>query len=323
MIYIILYYYIYYICRYTYVWYTIIRKYRHFVAKGASKPNLDSDVTNPIFQKSRGGAKTHLYINAAVDEEADGNPAVVATATTGRAISNERKMFLSPKNMDQSETLLLFGSSADERDSRDSGEAIPYPSPEQPAHSSSVSYEAIWAVFWQLKVPALSVMFTFVVTIAIFPALVVFLQSTERCKSPERFYNDLFVPFLFLLYNLFDFSGRVLASYLPCPFTAATSWVPSVARVVFIPLFLLCKVGSSQLPVVFNSDACSILFMILFALSNGYVASCCMMLGAAEVTGKDSPLAGTIMVFCLTLGLCLGACSSFIVVYISQGDVVG
>jgi hypothetical protein len=34
-------------------------------------------------------------------------------------------------------------------------------------------------------------------------------------------------------------------------------------------------------------------------------------------------LAGTIMIFCLTLGLCLGACCSFINVLISQGAVNG
>ena len=166
--------------------------HRHFVAKGSSKPNLESDVTNPLFQKSRGGVgvKTHLYINAAVNDDEETSTTTTTTTTTavapvsltGRAISNERKMFLSPKNVDQSETLLLFGSSADERDSRDSGERdinTTHSSPadsQQPSSSSSVSYETIWAVFWQLKVPALSVMFTFVVTIAIFPALVVSLQ---------------------------------------------------------------------------------------------------------------------------------------------------
>lgn len=51
-------------------------------------------------------------------------------------------------------------------------------------------------------------------------------------------------------------------------------------RLVFIPLFMLCNVHPrAHLPVVFHHDCFFILFMILFAFSNGYLASLCMCYG--------------------------------------------
>ena len=123
------------------------------------------------------------------------------------------------------------------------------------------------------------------------------------------------------MFNLFDLSGRLLAGkYMIC--TPKNVWVASALRVVFFPLFLLCNVAGSQLPVVFKSDAFPIIFMILMAISNGYVASMCMMMGPDLASNaKDKNLAGTIMAFCLTFGLLMGASFSFVTVTISQGSV--
>jgi equilibrative nucleoside transporter 1/2/3 len=76
----------------------------------------------------------------------------------------------------------------------------------------------------------------------------------------------------------------------------------------------------SRLPIVFNNDSLPILFMILFAFSNGYIGSQCMMMGPSMVSVKDAPVAGSIMIFALTAGLLAGACFSFVTIYISQGS---
>lgn len=53
-----------------------------------------------------------------------------------------------------------------------------------------------------------------------------------------------------------------------------------ILRTVFIPLFMLCNVEPrNNLPVIFAHDAWYIVFMIFFALSNGYLASLCMCFG--------------------------------------------
>jgi hypothetical protein len=127
-----------------------------------------------------------------------------------------------------------------------------------------VSLKRLYCVFMEIRSPALSVMAVFAVTIGLFPSLTVLIESPERCHSSNRFYNDLFIPFLFLIFNLFDLVGRLAAEvYQIC--TASNIWIASAMRVVFFPLFLLCNVANSQLPVAFKSDAWPIIFMILFA----------------------------------------------------------
>lgn len=50
-------------------------------------------------------------------------------------------------------------------------------------------------------------------------------------------------------------------------------------RVLFIPLFMLCHVPErSRLPILFPQDAYFITFMLLFAVSNGYLVSLTMCL---------------------------------------------
>jgi solute carrier family 29 (equilibrative nucleoside transporter), member 1/2/3 len=180
----------------------------------------------------------------------------------------------------------------------------------------------ILRVFNLVKVPAVSVTYVFTVTIGIFPALIVLIQSTNYCKSTsDRFSNDLFVPFMFLLFNLFDLIGRFVAGTFPLVLDKKSVWFAALARSIFFPAFMLCNVIDTQLPVLFDNDACPIIFMILFAFTNGYVATACMVLGPTLVFSQDSSLAGTIMAFSLTLGLLLGACTSFLVVFTTRGSV--
>lgn len=185
------------------------------------------------------------------------------------------------------------------------------------------SGEEIWRVFSLIKVPALSVWFVFTVTISLFPSITVLFESEQSCKNiNNRFFNDIWTPFFFLLFNLFDFIGRWSASKVTFTcINARNIWIPVVCRVIFFPLFLLCRVANSQLPTVFESDAFPICFMIVFSLTNGYLSSLCMMLGPSLTDPKDSMLAGNIMVFCLTVGLFSGASLSFVSLLISQGSV--
>uniref|UniRef100_A0AAY5KSG2 Solute carrier family 29 member 1a n=1 Tax=Esox lucius TaxID=8010 RepID=A0AAY5KSG2_ESOLU len=86
-----------------------------------------------------------------------------------------------------------------------------------------------------------------------------------------------------------------------------------VARVIFVPLFMLCNVQPRlNLPVFFKHDAWFIVFMIFFAFSNGYLASLCMCFGPKKVSPHEAETAGAIMAFFLSLGLALGASLSFL-----------
>ncbi|XP_068177981.1 equilibrative nucleoside transporter 1-like isoform X4 [Antennarius striatus] len=85
-------------------------------------------------------------------------------------------------------------------------------------------------------------------------------------------------------------------------------------RLVFIPLFMLCNVHPRvHLPVLMDHDGWFIAIMVVFAFSNGYLASLCMCYGPKNVPPQEAETAGAIMAFFLCLGLASGAALSFII----------
>ncbi|XP_045861533.1 equilibrative nucleoside transporter 1 isoform X3 [Meles meles] len=124
-----------------------------------------------------------------------------------------------------------------------------------------------------------------------------------------------FIPVsCFLTFNVFDWLGRSLTAVFTWP-GKDSHWLPSLvlARMLFVPLLLLCNVQPRHhLAVVFEHDAWFIIFMAAFAFSNGYLASLCMCFGPKKVKPAEAETAGAIMAFFLSLGLALGAVSSFL-----------
>ncbi|XP_039710526.1 equilibrative nucleoside transporter 1 isoform X2 [Pteropus medius] len=171
---------------------------------------------------------------------------------------------------------------------------------------------SILAILKNILVPALSVCFIFTVTIGVFPAVTAEVKSSIAGTST---WQDYFIPVsCFLTFNVFDWLGRSL--------TAISMWpgkdsllLPCLvlARLVFVPLLLLCNVQPRRyLTVVFEHDAWFIIFVAAFAFSNGYLASLCMCFGPKKVKPAEAETAGTIMAFFLSLGLALGAVFSFL-----------
>lgn len=185
----------------------------------------------------------------------------------------------------------------------------------------SVSWDKLKSLLYTVGGPAFTVMFVFTVTLSVFPSIVEHFYSYREC-SGSRFYDDLFVPFLFLLFNLTDFIGRIVAGFGVVGFlTPKNIWIPAVVRLVFIPLFLLSHVRGSRLTTIFVSDAFTTIWVVLLGLSNGYLGSLSMMMAPGMVKPDDSALVGTIMIFCLCFGLLLGSLFSFPLVLISLGSL--
>uniref|UniRef100_A0A8C7XV13 Solute carrier family 29 member 1b n=1 Tax=Oryzias sinensis TaxID=183150 RepID=A0A8C7XV13_9TELE len=167
-------------------------------------------------------------------------------------------------------------------------------------------------IFKKIWVLALSVCCLFTVTIGIFPAVTADTRST---LSAGGSWEKYFIPVCcFLLFNLCDWGGRSLTAV--CMWPGKDSLILPVfvlCRMVFIPLFMFCNVEPRfHLPVFFHHDGFFIIFMILFAFSNGYLASLCMCYGPKKVLPHEAETAGAIMAFFLSLGLALGAVSSFL-----------
>ncbi|XP_031735634.1 equilibrative nucleoside transporter 1-like isoform X1 [Anarrhichthys ocellatus] len=173
----------------------------------------------------------------------------------------------------------------------------------------SVSMINIFQKIWRL---ALLVCFTFTVTIGTFPAIT---ADTKSTLADGGSWEQFFIPVsCFLLFNLCDWAGRSLTAV--CMWPRKDSMVLPVSilcRLIFVPLFMLCNVQPRlHLPVFFHHDGWFIFFMILFAFSNGYLASLCMCFGPKNVLPHEAETAGAIMAFFLSLGLASGAALSFL-----------
>ncbi|XP_066474714.1 equilibrative nucleoside transporter 1 [Tiliqua scincoides] len=175
-----------------------------------------------------------------------------------------------------------------------------------PNHESSVL-----GIFRKIWLMAVSVCSVFAVTIGVFPAVTLEVRTTI---GQNTVWEQYFIPVsCFLMFNVFDWAGRSLTAI--CMWPGKDSYLLPfmvILRTVFIPLFMLCNVmPRKNLPVFFVHDAWYIVFMIFFAISNGYLASLCMCFGPKKVQPHEAETAGTIMAFFLSLGLALGAVLSF------------
>ncbi|NXH12485.1 S29A1 protein, partial [Bucco capensis] len=171
---------------------------------------------------------------------------------------------------------------------------------------------SVIAIFKKLWVMAVCVCFVFTVTIGVFPSIT---ANAFTVLGEGNRWGLYFIPVsCFLLFNIFDWTGRSLTALCTWPGKDSCLLPVLVAlRVIFIPLFMLCNVQPRyHLPVVFSHDAWYIIFMIFFSLSNGYLASLCMCFGPKKVLAHEAETAGAVMAFFLTLGLALGAAISFL-----------
>ncbi|KAG7217974.1 hypothetical protein INR49_020740 [Caranx melampygus] len=147
--------------------------------------------------------------------------------------------------------------------------------PDQTRHPN-VSMVQIFKKIWLL---ALSVCFTFTVTIGTFPAVTADVKST---LSDGGSWGQFTPP-------VASEGQRVTSCVVLC-------------RLVFIPLFMLCNVQPRlHLPIFFHHDGFFIVFMIVFAFSNGYLASLCMCYGPKNVSPHEAETAGAVMAFFLSL----------------------
>ncbi len=173
-----------------------------------------------------------------------------------------------------------------------------------------------WQILKDLSPMAFSVGFTFFITLGLFPSIISGIESVNKSDG-TKWTNDLFAPLVcFLIFNLGDLGGRTAAGFVQL-FSPKSYWIPflCLSRVVFIPLFALCnfRPNHRHAPVIFNHDAYPIVFTLLFATTNGYLGSLCMMYGPKLVSGKYAENAGTIMALFLSCGLATGAGFSFLI----------
>lgn len=119
-----------------------------------------------------------------------------------------------------------------------------------------------------------------------------------------------FVPLGFLLWNVGDLVGR--SASLLLPFRGRPFWlfVISIARVVFLPLYALCNIHGQG--AVISSDLFYLLLVQFpFGMTNGWLASICMMSAGEYVDESEREASGGFMGLSLVAGLAFGSLLSF------------
>ncbi|GFG40730.1 hypothetical protein Cfor_04914, partial [Coptotermes formosanus] len=179
--------------------------------------------------------------------------------------------------------------------------------------SREISYKSILNKVW---VYGFTEWMTFVVTLAMYPAVTVLVNSTGRGNSKP--WNDTyFVPVVgYLIFSTCDYVGRILAGLLQWP--QNKGWIVavlSVLRIAFIPLLLLCNAQPRHhLPVLMNSDLYYILIIVLFGLSNGYLANIALICVPKMVDYSEQETASSMIAAFVGIGLACGSALSLVMV---------
>ncbi|KAI8610026.1 nucleoside transporter-domain-containing protein [Chytriomyces sp. MP71] len=168
-------------------------------------------------------------------------------------------------------------------------------------------------ILWDTKEYSFSIFWDFVVTLAVFPALTVSIQSVRQADpDASRIFKDLFTPIMFIVFNLGDLFGKFLPGLSAFLITSPQRLLRlSLARTLFVPLLLLCNMplnsggGSSLLPRVFG-DAEFMFLVFTIGLTNGWVASNVFMVGPASAGAGTEGVAADGLVFWMTVGLAVG-----------------
>jgi solute carrier family 29 (equilibrative nucleoside transporter), member 1/2/3 len=181
---------------------------------------------------------------------------------------------------------------------------------EEPIERKTVG---LWTLFKKLRWLAAAVFLCFCVTM-VFP---VFTQKIYSVRDPENsprfFHAASFIPLALLVWNLGDLAGRLTTLYPKVVITQypLLLFIIAIARVGFIPLYLLCNVDNRG--ALIPSDAFYLFIVqLLFGITNGYLGSSCMMGASQWVEPEEREAAGGFMGLMLVSGLTVGSLLSFL-----------
>lgn len=178
---------------------------------------------------------------------------------------------------------------------------------------SEDDFQRVFNAIWKYGLVEFCV---FTVTLSIYPAVTVLITSTG--KGNGHMWNDVYFVTVvnYLIFNSGDYLGRILAGLISWPKNNPNLLLMmALLRAAWIPLFMVCNAQPREsLPVVINSDAIYITLMVVFAVSNGYLANMGLMSAPAQVRDCERERASSMMAAFLGVGLAFGSALSLILV---------
>ncbi|CUM65106.1 uncharacterized protein PRCAT00002732001 [Priceomyces carsonii] len=186
--------------------------------------------------------------------------------------------------------------------------------------SKHVPFSLLWS---KLKLIVSTIFLTFSITL-VFPVFASTVESTHVDSKNVFFQKKIFIPFIYLIWSLGDLLGRILCG---TPNSIILIKSPkklilySLARILFIPLFLTCNIhpytASGKSSAVIDSDLWYIFLQLSFGLTNGQLCtSCFMIVGDYCDNDDEKEAAGGFTTVFLSCGLAFGSIFSYLFVLI-------
>ncbi|XP_063704315.1 equilibrative nucleoside transporter 3 isoform X2 [Culicoides brevitarsis] len=164
-----------------------------------------------------------------------------------------------------------------------------------------------WKIFKDAFPQLFNVFLIFFVTLTVFPAV-----HSDIKRTDENFIipGDMFTTVTcFLTFNFCAMLGSLLTSWVKFPSPRFLVW-PVVARLAFIPLFLVCnylpKDVDRVLPIYITNDYVYWAIAIVMSVSSGYLSSLGMMYTPSYVESRYAPIAGMYAAASLITGIFTG-----------------
>lgn len=178
-------------------------------------------------------------------------------------------------------------------------------------HDKSVS---LWTLFRKLRYLGLSVSMCFLVTMMFFPVYTSEILSVNDPQQSRIYDSRLFIPLALLVWNVGDLVGRTVVAIpgLSIGHRPFLTFLLAVARIGFVPLYLLCNINGHG--AVVRSDFFYLaIVQLFFGATNGYLVSSGMMGANHWVDVDERESAGAFMSIMLVGGLAAGSLLSFFV----------
>ena len=172
----------------------------------------------------------------------------------------------------------------------------------------------LWQLFKKLHLTALGVFLCFAITL-VYPVYTANIESVHDGIGRSRLFEQpVFVPLAFFFWNVGDLLGKmsVLIPQFSLAHRPRALFLFAIARVGFIPLYWSCNVHGRG--AVVQSDIFYLFIVqLLFGLTNGNLASNCMMGAGHWVSPEEREPAGGFMTMMLSGGLTAGSLLSFLI----------
>jgi equilibrative nucleoside transporter 1/2/3 len=152
-------------------------------------------------------------------------------------------------------------------------------------------------------------------SIMLHPGVTTLVLSVDKGNGNK--WNDVFFgPVIsFLFYYLFDYIGRECGITLKKPSNEIVIFVISCCRIALVPMILLCNAQPREhLPVTFNNDYAYIIFIILFAFSNGYIVNLCITHVRRVTSDEEKPIAMFFVLILMLLSVAVCSATSRILI---------